>query len=69
MQLTLSEEHYAYVAPKEGAEFAARVATAARDVKVTMPRHPRRHHPRATLEQRAVCFLSRVTGHSPLQRL
>jgi len=34
MQLTLSEEHYAYVAPEEGARFDARVATAARDVKV-----------------------------------
>ena len=30
----MSAEHYAYVAPGEGASFDARVATSARDVKV-----------------------------------
>ena len=35
VQLTLSAEHYAYVAPAMGAGFDARVATPARDVKVT----------------------------------
>ena len=34
MQLTLSEDHYAYVASGKGADFSARVARSGRDVKV-----------------------------------
>ena len=34
MQLTLSADHYAYVAPAMGARFGARVATSGRDIEV-----------------------------------
>ena len=34
VQLTLSEDHYAYVASDKGADFSARVARSGRDVEV-----------------------------------